>query len=153
MTLPRTVEAVNVGLSIFADALRDQGAPVVEVDWRPPAGGDPGMLEVLTRLWGARGDRIAAANAQAVERIEAASPRALTVAPAGEVVPRHARRAAAALGPADRVGARLRPAAAGTAGRGGVRGLGAGPGRGRAAAGEPARSRSSPATSTTTSGR
>ena len=88
MTLPRTVEAVNVGLSIFADALRDQGAPVVEVDWRPPAGGDPEMLAVLTRLWGVHGDRIAAANAEAVERIEAASPRALTVAPAGEVVPR-----------------------------------------------------------------
>ena len=38
--VPRPVEAVNVGLSAFADALRDQGAPVVEVDWRPPAGGD-----------------------------------------------------------------------------------------------------------------
>jgi hypothetical protein len=88
MTLPRTVEAVNVGLSIFADALRDQGAPVVEVDWRPPARGDRGMLEILTRLWGVRGDRIAAANAQAVERIEGASPRALTVAPARDVVPR-----------------------------------------------------------------
>jgi hypothetical protein len=88
MTLPRTVEAVNVGLSIFADALRDQGAPVAEVDWRPPAGGDPAMLEVLTRLWGVRGERIAAANAQAVERIEAASPRALTVMPASDVVPR-----------------------------------------------------------------
>ena len=88
MTLPRTVEAVNVGLSIFADALRDQSAPVVEVDWRPPAGGEPEMLAVLTRLWGAHGDRIAAANAQAAERIEAASPRAVTVAPAGEVVPR-----------------------------------------------------------------
>ena len=36
MTLPRSVEAVNLGLSTFADALRDQGAPVVEVDWRPP---------------------------------------------------------------------------------------------------------------------
>jgi hypothetical protein len=88
MMLPRAVEAVNIGLSIFADALRDQGASVVEVDWRPPAGGDPELLAVLTRLWGAHGDRIAAANAEAVERIEAASPRAVTVAPAGEVVPR-----------------------------------------------------------------
>jgi len=88
MTLPRAVEAVNLGLSIFADALREQGAPVVEVDWRPPARGDRGMLEILTRLWGVNGDRIAAANARAVERIEGASPRAVTVAPAGEVVPR-----------------------------------------------------------------
>ena len=36
------VGAINVGLSTFADALRAQGAPVVEVDWRPPAGGDAG---------------------------------------------------------------------------------------------------------------
>ena len=56
----RRVETVNVGLSTFADALRAQGAPVVEVDWRPPAGGDPRALELLTRLWGRHGDRIAA---------------------------------------------------------------------------------------------
>jgi hypothetical protein len=87
MRLPRTVEAVNLGLSTFAEALREQGAPVVEVDWRPPAGGDPGLLAVLTRLWGEHGDRVAAANAQVVERIEACSPRAVTVAPAGDVVP------------------------------------------------------------------
>ena len=58
---------------MFAEALRDQGAPVVEVDWRPPAGGDPAAIALLTRLWGAHGDRVAAANADAVARIEAAS--------------------------------------------------------------------------------
>jgi hypothetical protein len=67
----RRVEAVNLGLAGFAAALRDQGAPVVEVDWRPPAGGDAETMEILTRLWGAYGDRIAAANREAVERIEA----------------------------------------------------------------------------------
>ena len=55
MTLPRSVEAVNLGLSTFADALRDQGAPVVEIDWRPPAGGDADASRVLTRLWGRHG--------------------------------------------------------------------------------------------------
>jgi hypothetical protein len=84
MTLPRSVEAVNLGLSTFADALRDQGAPVVEVDWRPPAAE---LVDVLTRLWGAHGDRVAAANAEVVERIEAAVPCAVTVARAGAVVP------------------------------------------------------------------
>ena len=83
----RRVEAVNVGLATFAAALRDQGAPVVEVDWRPPAGGDPEALAMLSRLWGAHGDRIAAANREAVARAEAVEPRALSVAPAGEVVP------------------------------------------------------------------
>ena len=43
------VGTINVGLSTFADALRAQGAPVVEVDWRPPAGGDPRALELLKR--------------------------------------------------------------------------------------------------------
>jgi hypothetical protein len=81
------VGTINVGLSTFADALRAQGAPVVEVDWRPPAGGDPRALELLTDLWGKHGDRIAAGNAAAIARIESSAPRALTVAPAGEVVP------------------------------------------------------------------
>src|SRR3954468_13178617 len=81
------VEAVNVGVGLFADALRDQGAPVIEVDWRPPAGGDDGLRVALTELWGARGDRVQAANAEFVERLEAAAPQAVTVAPAGTVVP------------------------------------------------------------------
>ena len=50
MTLPRELQAVNVGLATFADALREQGAPVVEVDWRPPADGDPAVRAVLERL-------------------------------------------------------------------------------------------------------
>ncbi|HEX5621025.1 MAG TPA: DUF1116 domain-containing protein, partial [Solirubrobacteraceae bacterium] len=87
MELPRSIEAVSLGLSIFADALHDQGAPVVEVDWRPPASGDAGTLAVLTRLWGEHGDRIAAANAEVVARIEGLTPCAVTVAPARDVVP------------------------------------------------------------------
>ena len=87
MELPRRIEAVSLGLSIFADALRDQGAPVVEVDWRPPAGGDADTLALLTRLWGEHGDRIAAANAEVVSRIERTTPRAVTVAAAADVVP------------------------------------------------------------------
>ena len=81
------VGTVNVGLSTFADALRAQGAPVVEVDWRPPAGGDPRALELLTDLWGTHGERVAAGNADAIARIEGSAPRAVTVAPAGDVVP------------------------------------------------------------------
>jgi Protein of unknown function (DUF1116) len=87
MTLPRDVQAVNLGLATFADALRAQGAPVVEVDWRPPGGGDPSLLPVLERLWGECGDRIGAANANVVERMEGVSPCAVGVEPAGDVVP------------------------------------------------------------------
>ncbi len=87
MNVLREVSAVNLGLSTFADALRAQGAPVVDVDWRPPAGGDADVVELLTRLWGEHGDAIAEANSRAVAAIDGASPRAITVAPAREVVP------------------------------------------------------------------
>jgi hypothetical protein len=87
MTLPRELQAVNVGLATFADALREQGAPVVEVDWRPPADGDPAVRAVLERLWGACGDRVSAANTRVVERLEEVSPCILGVEPAGAVVP------------------------------------------------------------------
>src|SRR5262249_45584998 len=86
------VEAVNLGLTQFAEALQSQGAPVVQVDWRPPgggraAGGDAAMLAVLTRLWGRHGTSVAAANRHAVSVIEGCAPRAVTVARAGAVVP------------------------------------------------------------------
>jgi hypothetical protein len=81
------VAAVNVGLEAFAQALRDQGAEAVDVDWRPPAGGDAGEVALLEALWGRHGERVEAANAGAVERMERAQPRAVTVARAGDVVP------------------------------------------------------------------
>src|SRR5919197_3515352 len=83
--LPPQVQVVNVGLAGFADALREQGAAVVEVEWRPPAGGDEAIRSALTRLWSS--DRTQAANEEFVSRLEASSPRAVTVAPAGTVVP------------------------------------------------------------------
>jgi len=41
---------VNVGLDLFAESLRAQGVPVIDVDWRPPAGGDADLLSLLERL-------------------------------------------------------------------------------------------------------
>jgi len=41
---------VNVGLGVFTESLRDQGVPVIDVDWQPPAGGDADLLELLERL-------------------------------------------------------------------------------------------------------
>jgi FdrA protein len=43
---------VNVGLPIFEESLRGQGVPVVSLGWRPPAGGDAEMLELLAKLGG-----------------------------------------------------------------------------------------------------
>lgn len=42
--------AINVGLESFTDSLRAQGAEVVQVDWRPPAGGDKRLAGLLARL-------------------------------------------------------------------------------------------------------
>jgi Protein of unknown function (DUF1116) len=84
--LPKRVEAVNVGLPEFAHALVEQGAAVAEVDWRPPAARAPQLLPALERLWGPHGESLARANREVVDRIESASPRAVGVARARDVL-------------------------------------------------------------------
>ena len=80
------VSAVNVGLGSFADAVRVQGADVVDVDWRPPGGGDADVVALLEQAWGAHGRRIDLANAAALRAIEGARPHVVTVAAAGEAI-------------------------------------------------------------------
>lgn len=41
---------INVGTRIFGDAVRDQGCRVIQVDWRPPAGGDAKLRGILDEL-------------------------------------------------------------------------------------------------------
>jgi FdrA protein len=48
--LTAALKVVNIGISTFADDLRSQAVEVVEVDWKPPAGGDAEMLRLLERL-------------------------------------------------------------------------------------------------------
>ena len=43
---------VNVGLQGFADELSVRGVDVVHVDWRPPAGGDAQLADILSKLGG-----------------------------------------------------------------------------------------------------
>ncbi len=42
--------AINVGLESFATNLAAQGAPVVSVEWRPPAGGNERLIGILERM-------------------------------------------------------------------------------------------------------
>lgn len=42
--------AVNIGLEAFYDSLKAQGAEVVQVDWRPPAGGNEKLMAILARM-------------------------------------------------------------------------------------------------------
>ena len=37
--LDQPLRVINVGLELFAEQLEAQGATVLQVDWRPPAGG------------------------------------------------------------------------------------------------------------------
>jgi FdrA protein len=44
------VAAINIGLESFFDSLSDQGAEVVQVDWRPPASGDERLMNILSKM-------------------------------------------------------------------------------------------------------
>lgn len=44
------LRVVNVGLEGFARELESQGVAVIQVDWRPPAGGDPKLADLLAKL-------------------------------------------------------------------------------------------------------
>jgi hypothetical protein len=87
ITLPADVSVVNVGLPMFADAVRDQGAPVQQVDWAPPAGGDPALVAALTALYGPRAAAIDEANAEVLRRLDEGVPSLVGVARLGDVVP------------------------------------------------------------------
>lgn len=48
--LHEKLKVVNLGISTFAEDLKAQGADVVQVEWKPPAGGDQDMLRLLEKL-------------------------------------------------------------------------------------------------------
>lgn len=48
----RPVDAINVGLESFYESLTAQGALAVQVDWRPPAGGDDRLMALLEKMKG-----------------------------------------------------------------------------------------------------
>jgi FdrA protein len=52
--LHQPLAAINVGLESFAESLEAQGAPVIQVDWQPPAGGNERLMAILERMrrWG-----------------------------------------------------------------------------------------------------
>ena len=42
--------AVNIGIERFSEDLKEANVPVVQMDWRPPAGGDRKLIELLDSL-------------------------------------------------------------------------------------------------------
>jgi hypothetical protein len=85
--LPETPRVVNIGLSLFADAVARQGFDVVDVDWRIPGGGDPDVVAALARLCGPMSEVVDAANAEVLRRLDCGAPRATGVRAAADVVP------------------------------------------------------------------
>ena len=81
------LRAVNIGLESFADNLSREGAPVVHVNWRPPAGGDIKAIAALDAL--AKGTKVDVekANTEALRRILAAKPTVVGIGIARDVVP------------------------------------------------------------------
>jgi len=82
--LPEQVSVVNVGLPMFADALRAQGVMVQQVDWRIPAGGDLEAVAALRRLYGRRAAAIDEANAEVARRLDEGAPKLVAIKKAFE---------------------------------------------------------------------
>lgn len=79
---------VSLGLKSFTEELQRQQVKVVHVDWKPPAGGDTKLLDLLDRLAEpALAAKIAAANDTAAEKMLQAQPVLVDLVPAREAIP------------------------------------------------------------------
>ena len=46
----KQLKILNIGLEQFANDLISQGIPCIQLDWRPPAQGDPEAADLLSLL-------------------------------------------------------------------------------------------------------
>ena len=80
--LERPLAVASIGAELFADELERQGIPVERVDWRPP----PGDIESALATLALHSERIAAANDEALTRLQEARPLLLGIANAREAI-------------------------------------------------------------------
>jgi len=78
------LKVINLGLSSFSKSLSGLDVDIVQMDFKPPAGGDTALMEVLSRTGS---PRVAAANRKAFEKITGAQPVLVDVRKAGDVIP------------------------------------------------------------------
>lgn len=80
--IPGGVRVLNVGLPVVVEGVPAQD--VLQLDWRPPAFGDPDAARLAVAL---DDDVTRAANARAIAAVHAVRPRLVGVRPARDVVP------------------------------------------------------------------
>ena len=68
------VTAINLGLASFADNLRERGVRAVQVEWKPPAGGDSRLAGLFTTIDANTSLRMQEANEEALKRMLAGKP-------------------------------------------------------------------------------
>ncbi len=85
------LRVVNLGLSSFAETLRTSRIPVIDVDWRPPAGGNPELIRIIDDLKSDDGQswtsQVTDANAIAIEQLLSAEPHIIGIGIAKDVIP------------------------------------------------------------------
>ena len=78
---------VNLGLESFAENLRAAGVKAIQVDWKPPAGGDERLAALLAQVEAEASVDVDAANREALSRILAGKPTLVGVGRAIDDVP------------------------------------------------------------------
>ena len=79
---------INIGLDGFSKDMRQQGVSVIDVDWYPPADGDPNLNEILKTIYFDQDllKRINNANKIVIERIKNANPQIVDIDSAKEAM-------------------------------------------------------------------
>ncbi len=75
------IRAINIGLTSMAESLKAQGAPAINVDWRPPIGNFTNLYETKT------GINIDQTNQETCKRIKQAKPVLIGMGIAKHVIP------------------------------------------------------------------
>lgn len=78
------LKAINFGTESFNNELLSQNVDSVQVEWRPPAGGNKALLAALTKL---DSDEIAQANQKAIDLFMEAAPFLVDYQQAKDVIP------------------------------------------------------------------
>ncbi|MEE8442063.1 MAG: DUF1116 domain-containing protein [Spirochaetia bacterium] len=81
------LSVVNLGLEGFAEDLSGLGVPVIQVDWKPPAGGDGRLAGLFDRIEANTGLDVGAANQEAVGRILKSKPTIVGIGIAEKDIP------------------------------------------------------------------